>query len=511
MDHHEILEMRSCVDDLPPKEETPLLPKTISPSNTKWRAHLEALVGGYELKPLVFLALPLMLSSAFDHVSFVIPVMMMGHLSTALSKAYISAIAMGMTFLLLTGWTVIGGNGSAMDTLCSQSYGAGIAKDLGLVFQAGWIAGNLVLVPVMFVCLFCKDILLIFGQTNEVAVLASNLVLLMIPMLPICLFYDLLRRVLQSQNIVAPLVVVSGVSLVVNVGINYVLMFHTSLGYLGRGVSATIMAVVAPLVLWPYLAQSAVYRNEWKGWNLNAAWSLVPQVLDLSLSGAAMHGFELWGISLASIIAGMLPNAEVAISADVCMHGFRGFFYMLYGPVAVAGSVRVGNALGANDPIRARYAAWQCVGICGALGLVAAISMVAFRNSFPYMYTNDESIVDLTAQLLLACAPFQTACGIYAAILGIFRGSGQQTRGAVLNGIAYLLIGLPLGICLAHLLADGIVGLWLGISTAFLICAIYGVVWLIRVDWHALAIDAYMREKNVMAAAASATSGAAAS
>ncbi|ETV67687.1 hypothetical protein, variant 3 [Aphanomyces astaci] len=344
-------EMVSCValSDETPTEHTKLLSSSVSHS-TQSRALLMAqlgqVVGWYELRPLLGLALPLVLSSTLDHVSAVVPVMMMGHLSANTSKEYISAIAMGMTFLLLTAWTVVWGTGSAMDTLCSQSFGAGQATDLGLVFQAGWLAGNLLLAPTMVLGIFCKDILLLFGQTDDVATLASHLVLIMLPILPVALFYDLLRRVLQSQNIVTPLMGVSCVSVVATIAINYVLMFHTPLGYLGRAVAVVIMALLAPLLLWPYLVQSNVYRQEWKGWDLHAAWTLVPEVLHLGISGAAMQGFELWGISIASIVAGMLPNAEVAISADVCMHGFRGFFHMLYGPVAVAGSVRVGNALG---------------------------------------------------------------------------------------------------------------------------------------------------------------------
>ncbi|KAF0700236.1 Aste57867_9245 [Aphanomyces stellatus] len=512
VDHKDAVQMRSYVAcDATSLEERPLLQKTTSFIHDRDAAvgHFCRVIGFNELKPLVLLAIPLVLSSALDHVSSAVPIMMMGHISTSLSKAYISAIAMGMAFLLLTGWTVIGGNGSAMDTLCSQSYGAGQKKDLGLVFQAGWMAGNLLLVPVLCLSIFCKDILLLFGQTDEVSALASNLVLLMVPAMPLFLFYDLLRRVLQSQNIVMPLMGVSAVCVFANLTINYGLMFHTSLGYLGRAVASSIMALLTPLFLWPYLSHSDVYRQEWKGWDLHTAWTLVPEILQLGMAGAAMVGFEMLSFSIASIVAGMLPNAEVAISADVCMHGFRGFFYMLYGPVAVAGSVRVGNALGcvivahvpsmfihpcsANDPDRARLAAWQCIGLCGALGFVGAILMVSFRHSFPTFYTRDAAIVDLSAQLLLVCAPFQTAVGVYVGIMGIFRGSGQQTRGAILNGVTNVLVGLPLGLALAYAFSNGIVGLWIGISVAILVCAIYGVVWLARVDWDALAYDAQVR------------------
>ncbi|EQC33806.1 hypothetical protein SDRG_08489 [Saprolegnia diclina VS20] len=452
----------------------------------------------HEAQSLLLLALPLVLSSALDHVAGVVPIMMMGHLSSEYSKSYISAIAMATTFLVLTSWTVIWGTGAAMDTLCSQSYGAGQSQDMGLVFQAGLLAGMILLTPMLALGFFAKDCLLLLGQSDEVADLASNLVTIMLPAPPFCLFYDLLRRVLQGQTIVAPLTLVSFVCVPLNLSINYVLMFHTSLGYLGRAVGASIMGLLSPLLLLPYMMRTSLYKTEWRGWDLEAAMALVPEVLSLGIAGAAMHGFELWGIALTSIIAGNLPHGETAISADACMHSFRGFFYMVYGPIGVAGSIRVGNALGANDPVRAKVVAWETVGICGTLGLGAAFVMVWLRLSYPYTYTNDLAVVYLTSQLLLVCAPFQAACGVYAAILGIFRGTGQQSRGAVLNGVAYIGVGLPLGVALAYVNANGIVGLWIGMSVAFLCCAVYGVYWLYHVDWVVLATDAQVRTHETL-------------
>jgi Na+-driven multidrug efflux pump len=61
----------------------------------------------------------------------------------------------------------------------------------------------------MVLGLYAKEILLFFGQTDIVATFASELVLMMLPGLPFCLMYDLLRRILQGQNFVMPLVVIS--------------------------------------------------------------------------------------------------------------------------------------------------------------------------------------------------------------------------------------------------------------------------------------------------------------
>ena len=54
---------------------------------------------------------------------------------------------------------------------------------------------------------------------------------------------------------------------------------------------------------------------------------------------------------------------------------------------------------------------------------------------------------------------------------GVFRGSGRQYIGAIMNFISYYIIGLPLGIILALKVKWGILGLWIGMNfgCAFLV------------------------------------------
>jgi MATE family multidrug resistance protein len=136
----------------------------------------------------------------------------------------------------------------------------------------------------------------------------------------------------------------------------------------------------------------------------------------------------------------------------------------------------------ANAPERARVVAWQCVILSCVLGLAAAMAMMTFRDSYPLAFTTDHAILELATALLRVCAPFQVACSVYAALMGIFRGAGQQTHAAILNGIAYIGFGLPLGSTIAWFCDNGIVGLWFGVNLAFLAAAIYGILSMISVD-----------------------------
>ena len=59
--------------------------------------------------------------------------------------------------------------------------------------------------------------------------------------------------------------------------------------------------------------------------------------------------------------------------------------------------------------------------------------------------------------------------------VGILRGSGRQSLGALLNFFCYYMIGLPLGIFLAFASRLGTLGIWIGLAIAdgLQVCLMY--------------------------------------
>ncbi|RHY16954.1 hypothetical protein DYB26_012655, partial [Aphanomyces astaci] len=99
----------------------------------------------------------------------------------------------------------------------------------------------------------------------------------------------------------------------------------------------------------------------------------------------------------------------------------------------------------------------------------------------------------LTAQLMAVNAPFQIAFSIWMVMLGVFRGSARPHEGALWNVLAILVVGVPMGWMLASTYEYGIVGIWLGVSLGYVLCAIFGLYWLATVDWVAMASEASAR------------------
>ena len=126
----------------------------------------------------------------------------------------------------------------------------------------------------------------------------------MIPSIPFITCYELLKRVLQGQNVVIPTVYASFAGNIINPIAGYILMYHTPLGFRGFAIAFSLTYATYCAVLIPYFVRSSLYQLDWPGWKLHAAIQMLPDFIKLSIPGCFMFSFELLGISLTSILAG---------------------------------------------------------------------------------------------------------------------------------------------------------------------------------------------------------------
>ncbi|CAG8581601.1 3595_t:CDS:2 [Acaulospora colombiana] len=134
----------------------------------------------------------------------------------------------------------------------------------------------------------------------------------------------------------------------------------------------------------------------------------------------------------------------------------------------VASSNRVGNLLGAGLPNRAKIAT-NVAFIIAVIGAACnAISLLFFKDSWGYLFSNDEEVVKLVAKILPLAALFQLSDGVGAIGSGVLRGQGRQKIVAMIYLSAYYLIAFPLGIALTFVFNLGLEGLWWSVTCASL-------------------------------------------
>ena len=283
---------------------------------------------------------------------------------------------------------------------------------------------------------------------------------------------------------------------VVNVGVGYVLTYHSSYGWLGASIARSVCNCSFVIMLLPYILSSGLVKTFWNGLHLREALEGIPQFLALGLPGAAQLCFEWWAFEVISLICGLLPNAVVDIGANAVMMNINAMSFMFYLGISISGNVRIGNALGAGDERRARVASLGSIGMCAAMATVLCTFLLVFRQSLPKLFTHDETIGDLASVLIVIAAIFQLPDAVNGSVQGIFRGSGRQNIGAQLNFVAYYMLGIPFGCVLAFTFGQGVVGLWIGMTVALTIIAIVGATLVIRSDWAKLSEEARDRVHN---------------
>ncbi|XP_027358129.1 protein DETOXIFICATION 16-like isoform X2 [Abrus precatorius] len=401
-----------------------------------------------EVKKQLWLAGPLVSVSLLNYSLQIISVMFVGHLG----ELALSGASMATSFACVTGFNLLVGMASALDTLCGQSYGAKQYHMLGIHMQRAMLILMIVSIPLAIIWANTRSILIFFGQDTEISSEAGNYAMSMLP----CLFaYGLLQclnRFLQTQNIVFPMMLSSGVTTLLHFLICWIMVFKSGLGNRGAAIANSISYWLNVLMLSLYVKFSPSCAKTWTGFSKEALYN-IPSFLRLAIPSALMVCLEMWSFEMMVLLSGLLPNPKLETSVlSICLNT-AGAVWMIPFGLSGAVSCRVSNELGAGNPHIARL----------AVNEVEVVKYVAIM--FP----------------ILAASNFLD--GLQCVLSGTARGCGWQKIGAFVNLGSYYLIGIPSAIVLAFALHIGGKGLWLGIICALIVQVCSLMIITIRTNW----------------------------
>ncbi|VAH31629.1 unnamed protein product [Triticum turgidum subsp. durum] len=241
---------------------------------------------------------------------------------------------------------------------------------------------------------FSLLILLFFGQDPEIAMGAGSYIRWMIPALFVYGPLQCHVRFLQTQNIVLPVMLSSGVTALNHILVCWLLVYKLGLGNKGAALANTISYLTNLLILALYIRLSPSCKRTW--------------------TGLSMEAFR----DILSFLRLAVPSALM-----VC--------------------TRVSNELGAGRPDAARLATYVIM----VLGLVSSVSVglaiILVRNLWGYAYSNEKEVVEYIARMMPILAVTFLFDDLQCVLSGIVRGCGFQKIGAYVNLSAYYLVGIP--------------------------------------------------------------------
>ncbi|KAG6959227.1 hypothetical protein JG688_00010168 [Phytophthora aleatoria] len=120
------------------------------------------------------LAYPVVITYTLEYLPGLVCIVLVGHIESPDTKRYVAAATLSSMFTNVSALSVGFGLTSALDTLCSQAYGAGKLDKLGLYLQSALIVVGTCLIPVFLMNWHTEFFLVLSGQDPEVARLAGE-------------------------------------------------------------------------------------------------------------------------------------------------------------------------------------------------------------------------------------------------------------------------------------------------------------------------------------------------
>src|SRR5258705_2102529 len=365
--------------------------------------------------------------------------------------------AVGLANGLFFALAVIGlGVMLGLDPLFAQALGArDRSRVRELIWQGLWLS-VLVTLALAFPIAALPLILDPAGIAPEVARDARLFLWLRLPGLWPMLAFAALRSYLQSSEHIRPLVVSTVAANLANLALDVVLVFGKlglpALGAPGSGLATSLCAFLQLAMIVP--AAHPGPRRPPRRADLRKALGVgIPVGLQM---GAEVGVFAVVGVLAGRLGVQSLAAHQVAIS-------LASFTFCAAVGVGMAGTVRVGLAIGARDTPAARRAGLTAFLAGAGLMSIAALCFWLVPGALAGMLSDQPEVVAAAVPLLVVCAFFQLSDGIQGVGAGVLRGAGDTGFTFVANLVGHYAVGLPIAILLGLELGQGVIGLWWGL------------------------------------------------
>jgi MATE family multidrug resistance protein len=432
--------------------------------------HLDRARVWREIGATVRLALPLILAQLAAVGSNVIDAMLAGHVGAHV----LGAVAVGASIWSLA---IVSGIGMMMSVppSISQLDGAGRKHQAGEVFhQAIWLALAMG-VLLWWAVRHAEPLIKLIGVSPGLYVDVGEFLRAISWGAPALTCYFALRGLSEGLSLTRPSMYFSFGGLGLLLPLGYIFMFGKlglpPQGARGCGIATATVLWIEMLAFGTYIFFHRNYQGlglfaHFEGPDFKRIGKLVHIGLPMAITLLAEGGlFVAAALLIGSMGEDMVASHQVALNVAA-------LFFMVPLGLAMAITVRVGNAVGRGDPAGIRYAGFCGIGLTLVTQTVSACLMLGFPRLIASLYTHDQTVIALAAQLLLLAGLFQFSDGIQVASNGALRGLKDTRVPMVITLFAYWGVGMPVGWWLAFHAGLGARGIWMGLIAGLSMAAL---------------------------------------
>lgn len=365
----------------------------------------------------------------------------------------------------------------SISQMVSLANGRGDKKAVSHYLFNGFVLCALTALVISFLLVFGRNFLHHLGQDPDVVSYAIPfLKLIALSIIPMILFMAL-KQFADGLEHTRIAMVLSLLSLPVNVFLNWLLIYGNwgfpRLELLGAGWATLVTRILLFLSL---LLVVLKHRN-FQGYIAvrKTEWVLRRQtwrgLLGIGVPSSLQIGMEAGAFAVTGIIIGTI--GAVAQAAHQIALSCASFTFMVSMGLSQAGSIRTSNAFGRTDWPKINSIGKSTLLTAVLYGIFCAALFVLFRRQLPGFFTTNSEVHLLAAWLLLMAGIFQISDSTQAIGAGLLRGIKDVKTPTLLIGIAYWVVGIPVGYFFAHQVKMGAAGMWLGLILGLTFASIF--------------------------------------
>jgi MATE family multidrug resistance protein len=415
---------------------------------TGWRTEVRRLLG---------LATPLTAGLMTSALMGVVDTAMLGELG-ALPLAAVS-LTMSVWIIFVAG---LYGYLMPVGILVGQAHGAGDPRAIASVVQEGRVLALRAGLAAGAVMALILPTLRWMGQPAEVLATITPYWLAIAAMLPGFALSLVYKQALEAMDRPWLAVALAFTAVLFNAGLNWVLIFGRfglpPLGLAGAGIG-TMLAIWFTVGLQILVChRTTSLRTSFTG--AAADTSRRAQLGHEGLPMGWQYVLEGGSVAVVGIFIGWL--GALALAANQVVMAVAGVLYMVPLGMAAATSLRIAQAIGAEQPARVRGIGLAGLTIVTAWLLVATALLTIFAAPIARAFVEDPAVIALAAALFFTVGIMQVLDGVQSVSLGALRGMLDSHWPTRVSLLAYWGLAVPLAWLLGVAFDYGLVGVWTG-------------------------------------------------
>lgn len=287
--------------------------------------------------------------------------------------------------------------------------------------------------------------------------------------------YGALRYFSEGLSVTRPAMYIAILGLLVNIPANYILMFgkfgFPQLGAVGTGYASAIVFGVMFVAILIFTAKFEPYQRFeiFKRFRLPER-AYFSELLRVGIPIGISSSMEVTLFAVVSLLAATIST--IAIAGHQVAINFAAMMFMIPFGMSVAISARVGQSIGRNRPIEARFRGFVGVGLSCCLMACTATLMLLFPEQIASIYTDDAVVIEMAVHLIFLAAVFQLSDGLQVSGFGALRGLKDTKIPMYVNLIAYWGFGIPVAYYFGLIAGYGAPGLWYGLIAGLTVAGI---------------------------------------